>query len=91
MVERKNGGLEEMSAYTDKIVPGKPCPKCGGNRIVKAAKRRVRDDLARPEVRHFVGCANFTVKGCDHTEPFTEEIQKTIDDQPKPAEDWLTI
>ena len=77
--------------YTDKIIPGRPCPKCGANLLVKQAKRRLAEDPGNPEIRYFVGCANFAVKGCDHKEKFTEEIKGLIDNQPVASEEYLTI
>lgn len=73
--------------YTDKIIPGKPCPKCGGNLLVKTKKRRIRGE-ARPEETYFIGCANFFVRGCDHTEKFTDESRALIDNQPARPDDW---
>ena len=67
---------QSAASYNGKQLPN-PCPKCGGLLIVKTRRMRQRD--APDYVTEFVGCANFEVNGCRHTEPLTEKIKAAID------------
>jgi len=56
---------------------GALCPKCGAPLVVKESRRRVRN--GPEEITEFIGCPNYFVTGCRHTEPMTSEIRAKIE------------
>ena len=64
----------------NKPIPGKTCPKCGAELIVKERKLRIRggDDY----ITLFIACPRFDTIGCGHTEPLTDEVRFILDNAP---------
>lgn len=59
------------------IIPDSKCPTCGGKLIVINKKQNSSRTLYGTPTQ-FVGCANYTDKGCNYVTSITPEIAEAM-------------
>jgi len=73
-------------SYKNLHVPGHTCPRCGF--VLEVNEKEF--STTNPDAPHYerrLVCPGFFVNGCRHHEPFTAEVQKTLDMPITPDED----